>query len=138
MSFGEGGEYLFDRLTDESLKFFEKNKHQPFLLYFSHYAVHTPIQTKPEIAEKYKIKAGSLAQAKPDFTEERESFIKMNQDSPEYAGMVKSTDESVGRAGAIHGSQTRTSTRAGPSLSINWIITVASRRCICLPSRLQV
>jgi len=49
---GEEGEYLTDRLTTESVKFIEQNKDKPFLLYLSHYAVHTPIQSKPELEER--------------------------------------------------------------------------------------
>ncbi len=75
------GEYLADRLTDEALGFIEKNKDRPFFLYLPHYAVHTPIQAKPEITEKYK------AKIKPDDPQNR----------PDYAAMVQSVDESVGR-----------------------------------------
>jgi len=95
---GKEGEYLTDRLTDESLKFIEKNKNKPFLLFLSHYAVHTPLQSKKELTEKYKKKAEQLPPANgPEFIPERESFTKQRQDNPVYAGMVQSTDESVGR-----------------------------------------
>jgi len=42
---GVEGEYLTDRLTTESVKFIHQNKDKPLLLYLSHYAVHTPIQS---------------------------------------------------------------------------------------------
>jgi len=41
---GPEGEYLPDRLTDESLRFLEQHCDRPFLLYLSFYTVHTPIQ----------------------------------------------------------------------------------------------
>ena len=41
---GPEGEYLTDRLTDESIKFIKNNKDSAFLLFLSYYTVHTPIQ----------------------------------------------------------------------------------------------
>jgi arylsulfatase A-like enzyme len=77
---GPEGEYLTDRLTDEALNFIETNKDQPFFLYLPHYAVHTPLQAKEELIEKYKEKPGSNG-----------------QNNPKYAAMIESTDEGVGR-----------------------------------------
>jgi arylsulfatase A-like enzyme len=80
---GEGrpGEYMTDRLTDEGVRFIEANKDNPFFLYLSHYAVHTPVQGKPELIEKYRRKV------KPDNP----------QRNPVYAAMVESVDDSVGK-----------------------------------------
>ena len=95
---GQEGEYLTDRLTDESLAFIDQNKDQPSLLFFSHFAVHTPIQSKPELTEKYEEKIRQdPAPAGQKFKPEREAQVKQTQDNPAYAGMVQSTDESVGR-----------------------------------------
>ncbi len=77
---GPKGEYLTDRLTDEALKFIEANKDRPFFLYLPHYAVHTPLQAKKDMIEKYKRKAGSNGQS-----------------NPTYASMIESTDQGVGR-----------------------------------------
>jgi arylsulfatase A len=55
---GPDGEYLTDRLTDEALKYIEKNKDNPFFLYLSHFAVHDPIQGRPDLVEKYRKKIG--------------------------------------------------------------------------------
>ncbi len=77
---GPPREYLTDRLTDEALKFIEANKDRPFFLYLPHYAVHTPLQAKAELIEKYKKKAGSNG-----------------QDNATYAAMIESTDQGVGR-----------------------------------------
>ena len=74
---GEEGEYLTDRLTDASIAFIQANHEQPFFLYLSHYAVHTPIQAK---------------------LERKEFFAKRNgKGNAGYAAMVESLDESVGR-----------------------------------------
>jgi arylsulfatase A-like enzyme len=96
---GEKGEYLTDRLTDESLKFIEANRDQPFLLYLSHYAVHTPVESKPTLTEKYQAKAGELPTPKGPHAQPVYGRYKtrMVQDHPAYAGMVQSVDESVGR-----------------------------------------
>lgn len=77
---GPPGEYLTDRLTDEALKFIETNKDDPFFLYLPHYAVHTPLQAKKELINKYKKKPGSNG-----------------QNNPTYAAMIESTDQGVGR-----------------------------------------
>jgi arylsulfatase A len=78
---GQPGDYLADRLTDEALKFIETRKTDPFFLYLSHYAVHTPIQGMQLLVEKYRRKA------KPEDP----------QRNPIYAAMVESVDQSVGR-----------------------------------------
>lgn len=77
---GKQDEYLTDRLTQEAVRFITQNKANPFFLYFPHYGVHTPLQAKPEVIAKY--------QAIPE---------SQRQGLPEYAAMVESIDESVGR-----------------------------------------
>ena len=49
---GKDGEYLTDREAEEAVKFIRKNKDDPFFLYLAHYAVHTPIQAKPELTRQ--------------------------------------------------------------------------------------
>ncbi len=95
---GEKGEYLTDRLTNESIKFLEANKDRSFLLYLSHYAVHTPIESKQEITDKYKARAGKLPEPDgPKFVPVYGRYrTRMVQDNPAFAGMVQSVDESVG------------------------------------------
>jgi len=73
------GEYLTDRESDEAVRFIKEHSDRPFFLYMAHYAVHTPIQGKKELVDKYK--------AKPP----------TNQKNPTYAAMVHSVDQAVGR-----------------------------------------
>lgn len=74
------GEYLTDREGDEAVGFIRANKDKPFLLYLSHYAVHTPIQGKKDLVAKYE--------ALRD---------KKGQDDPVYAAMIHSVDDAMGR-----------------------------------------
>ncbi len=82
--FKDDGEYLTDRLTDEAIKFIRENKENPFFLYLAHHAVHTPIQAKDDIIDKYKEK-------RPDGC----------HDNKTYAAMIQSVDESVARVNHI-------------------------------------
>jgi arylsulfatase A-like enzyme len=95
---GRPGEYLTDRLTDEALKFLEAKEDKPFLLYLSHYAVHTPLQSKKDLVAKYKDKAKKLPlPGGPRFLPEGKRQARQVQDHAVYAGMVQSVDESIGR-----------------------------------------
>ncbi len=95
---GKEGEYLTDRLTDESLKFLETHKGQPFFLYLAYYTVHTPIQAKSELESKYQRKLEKIPEHDgPDYRSEKDVRSKLKQDDPSYAGMVQSLDENVGR-----------------------------------------
>ena len=62
---GEEGEYLADRLVDESIRFIERERERPFFLYLSHYSVHTPIQGKPELVDRYADKTPADGQENP-------------------------------------------------------------------------
>lgn len=58
---GVKGEYLTDRLTDEAMKWVEKNKGKPFFLYLAHFAVHDPIQGRGDLVVKYEKKRNELS-----------------------------------------------------------------------------
>ncbi len=98
---GPKGEYLTDRLTEEAEKFIEASKDKPFFLFLSHYAVHTPLQAKEPIINKYREKAAGLPPpAAPKFLPEGKSMARQVQNHPVYAAMVESMDDSVGRVRA--------------------------------------
>jgi arylsulfatase A-like enzyme len=102
---GPAGEYLTDRLTQEAVDFIKASKDKPFFLYLAHYAVHKPLEAKPELIEKYKTKAALLRQGEqkvkandtPEFRPEGKMKTRLIQNQPVYAAMVQSVDESVGR-----------------------------------------
>jgi arylsulfatase A-like enzyme len=77
---GAKDEYLTDRLTDEAVSFLQSSKERPFFLYLSYFAVHTPIQAKEALVEKYKGKKGDAY-----------------HNNPTYAAMIQSADEGIGR-----------------------------------------
>jgi arylsulfatase A len=76
---GKAGDYLTDQLTGEALHFIEANKDRPFYLGLSHYAVHSPLQGKPELVEAAADRPGAEGQS-----------------NRVYAAMIKSVDDSVG------------------------------------------
>jgi len=95
---GGEGEYLTDRLTNEAISFIEAYRDRPFFLLLSHYAVHTPIQSKEDLEIRYEQKIERLEIPRDvPFRAERDAFSKQLQDDPAYAGMIHSLDESVGR-----------------------------------------
>src|SRR6187431_653376 len=53
---GPEGEYITDRLGEEAVRFIEQHKDKPFFLYLPLFAVHTPIQGKPSLVQKYRAK----------------------------------------------------------------------------------
>ena len=93
------GEYLTDRLTDETIEFIEKNKNEPFFVYLSHYAVHTPLEGKPEYVSHFELKNKALGNkniAKLEPIEGR-AYWRQNRSNPIYGAMIESLDESLGR-----------------------------------------
>ena len=77
---GPPGEYLTDRLTNEAIQFVRQNRNRPFFLYLAYYAVHTPLQPKPELLAKYR--------KKPPWN---------GHSNPAYAAMIEALDTNVGR-----------------------------------------
>lgn len=79
----EEGEYLTDRLTKETISFIDshtKASDNPFFIYFATYAVHTPLQPKPQLKAKYDAKEKTK-----------------QHDNSSYAAMVETMDDCVGK-----------------------------------------
>jgi arylsulfatase A-like enzyme len=49
-------EYLVDRMNFEAVQFIERHRDQPFFLYLSHYAVHTILNGKKQLVDRYRRK----------------------------------------------------------------------------------
>ncbi|MEC7401935.1 MAG: sulfatase, partial [Verrucomicrobiota bacterium] len=91
------GEYLTERLTEESIRFLEKrNKNKPFLLYLSYYNIHTPIQAYKKRIDHYVTKAKKTFEGNTPTRPEHDGKTRMRQDNPGLASMVAAVDDSVG------------------------------------------
>jgi len=73
-------EYLTDTLSDRAEHFIRENAEQPWMLYLTHFAVHTPLDAKKEFVAKYENKPPG----------ELHNHVAM-------ATMIQSVDEGVGR-----------------------------------------
>ncbi|MCX6891004.1 MAG: sulfatase [Verrucomicrobia bacterium] len=78
------GTYLADFLTDKAVDFIRRHKEGPFFLYLPHFAVHAPHEAKTNLIARFKPKPPAGG-----------------HNSPNYAAMIASVDESVGRVLAL-------------------------------------
>ena len=76
---GPVGEYLPERLTQESISFIQRNRDRPFFLIHAPYLVHRPVQPKPEYVELFR------------------SRVQSEFDRPDYAAMVYALDVEFGK-----------------------------------------
>jgi arylsulfatase A-like enzyme len=109
LSEGPPGEYLTDRLTDESIRLIEeRDPARPFFLNLWHYAVHTPIEAPHDLVEKYRRKARDLGLDTQQALQPGEFFPclhkkderivrRLIQSDPAYAAMIENLDTNVGR-----------------------------------------
>lgn len=74
------GEYLTDRLTSEAIRFIEQNENNKFFLFLPYFTVHSPLQAKKILIEKYENLEGNKG-----------------QNNKVYASMVEAMDVNVGR-----------------------------------------
>ncbi len=92
------GEYLTERLTDESIRFLRtRDRERPFLLYLSYYNVHAPITPYRRRFPHFQEKAKSWFDDPTPTIVEHEGRSRARQDNPAYASMVAAVDDSVGR-----------------------------------------
>ncbi len=81
LEWGQPGEYLTDRLTDEAIATIERVADRPFFLNLAYHTVHTPIEGKPVDVDYYRHRI------QPEH----------HHQNAGYAAMVHSLDENVGR-----------------------------------------
>ncbi len=103
---GADGENVTDRLTLEAETWIrqqiEADAERPFLAFVSHFAVHTPIEGKPDEIDYFQGKVGDLPAAEGEGGYiEADGSCKSRRDHPTYASMVKTTDDSLGRLMAL-------------------------------------
>jgi arylsulfatase A-like enzyme len=94
------GEYITERLTEEAIGFLQdhakKKADEPFLLCVAHYAVHMPIEAKPEDIAYFEKKRATVDFGKqPERRKYYTASEKMRQDNATYAAMVKGVDDSL-------------------------------------------
>jgi arylsulfatase A-like enzyme len=81
-----GEDYLTDNLTTQADRFIRSHQQtrpdQPFLLYFCQFAVHSPLQAKPQDIDYFEKKSTKGWNGHRDAA---------------YAGMIRSLDQSVGK-----------------------------------------
>lgn len=94
---GPEGEYLPDRLTDESIRFIQQNAETPFFLNLCYYTVHTPIQASKRHIDHYESKQSEEVAEDKRFEAERMGRTRLHQNDPAYASMVTALDENFGR-----------------------------------------
>ncbi len=102
---GPAGEYITDRLTKECLDFLDKNGKENFLMMYSLYSVHNPLQAPASLIKKYEAKKKRLNIQDKDRFAKDEGWMKnengwkrrLVQDLPVYAAMMESMDTNIGR-----------------------------------------
>ena len=96
---GKPDEHITERLTRETEKWVERQvkKEQPFFAFLSHYAVHTPIEGKPDEVEAFTEKLEKIDRDSGPAYLARDGQTKQYRDDPRYASMIKTMDESVGQ-----------------------------------------
>lgn len=91
------GEYLTDRLTQETMKFIDAHHDKPFFAVLAHYAVHTPIEAKKHLTKRYEEKLAGMPKAELEFEKESAGENLLVQNNATYAAMIESVDHGVGR-----------------------------------------
>lgn len=90
------GEYLPERLANETARFIRQHKDKPFFVYHSFYLAHTPLRAKEDLIQKYEQKAKGLNLA-DSFGTEGASKVRLNQSFAVYAAMIEALDNAVGK-----------------------------------------
>ncbi|MEG1587600.1 MAG: sulfatase [Bacteroidales bacterium] len=91
------GEYLTDYMIRKTADYLQQPHKNPFFALCSFYAVHTPLQAKQEMTERYKKKIQNMGLGVDPMMKEEAGDRKTQQDHPVYAAMIESVDEGVGK-----------------------------------------
>lgn len=93
---GPEGEHLPNRLASEVANFITAHKDEPFFVYLPFYSVHTPLEGRADLIEKYEEKRQQLG-LEPVFEPEHPRKNLTEQQHPVYAAMVEAMDEAIGK-----------------------------------------
>jgi len=74
----EGDVKNIGALTAAAVRFIEEQQNRPFFLMVSHFAVHRPLEARPELIKKY------------------DALPRTDQNNPVFAALLESVDDSVG------------------------------------------
>ena len=102
------GTFLTDYLTDRAVELIQNKDDAPFFLYWSHYAVHTPIQAKPEDLARFEEKSRRMkldqvnpyveGEHFPCWHKRKERVLRrLVQSDVPYAALIWNLDQNVGR-----------------------------------------
>lgn len=99
------GSHLPAMLTNESLMLLNQYKDDRFLMYLAFYSVHTPLQGRADLVEKYEARRQTwLDSSEPEFGPEEQVWpdagerrVRLRQNHPTYAAMVEAMDQQIGR-----------------------------------------
>ncbi len=102
---GPRGEFIEDRLVNESLSFIRTQVHarRPFLLFHCCYAMHDPIDARDELVAKYRAKleriapAGEPRSVREGYVQFSGRAVALEQRNPVFAAMLEMLDASLGR-----------------------------------------
>lgn len=94
---GPDGEYLTDRLAEETVRFINDHRFNPFFVHLSFYSVHVPLVARADLLEKYEAKLAKLPVLSEPWTRTADGRVRARQDLPVYAAMVEAMDQAVGR-----------------------------------------
>ena len=98
LSDGPEGEYLTDRLTQETIDFIDSSDDsKPFAAFLSFYNVHTPVQENKEFYDYYVEKLNGYEDKDPVTKKEGDAITRLNQRNAKYASMVHATDNNIGK-----------------------------------------
>lgn len=94
---GPEGEYLTDRLAEDTVRFIQAHRHEPFFVHLAFYQVHVPLQARADLLAKYEAKLKALPPLDDRMIDGPDSRLRARQDLPVYAAMVEALDQAVGR-----------------------------------------
>lgn len=91
------GEYLTDYMTRKMVDYLKTPRQQPFFAVCSFYAVHTPLEARQEMINRYETKIEKMGLGEDPMKKEEAGDCKTQQDHPVYAAMIESVDEGIGK-----------------------------------------